>query len=95
MKQWKARSDGGTWSLAELIDEVLPDLYRAVDGSALDSSVVYRFVTEGRRGRWDNAQAFFKTLRGLPIPDQPLLDLDDTDQRHRLDTDTIAPLSRS
>lgn len=84
VEQWKARSDGGTWSLAELIDEVLPDLFRAVDGSALDSSVVYRFVTEGRRGRWDDAQEFFNTLRDRPISDQPLVDLDDTDQRHRL-----------
>lgn len=84
VEQWKARSDGGTWSLAELIDEVLPDLYRAVDGSALDSTAVYRFVTERRRGRWDDADEFFETLRDRPIPDQPLLELNDTDQRHRI-----------
>lgn len=84
VEQWKARSDGGTWSLAELIDEVLPDLYRAVDASALDSSAIYRFVTEGRRGRWGDAQEFFESLRGRSIPAQPLLELGDSEPLHKV-----------
>src|SRR5258706_14906629 len=33
-EQWKARSGGHTWSLAEVIDHVLPDLYCAVETDA-------------------------------------------------------------
>ncbi len=84
VEQWKARSDGGTWSLAELIDEVLPDLFRAVDASALDSPAIYRFVSEGRRGRWGDAQKFFESLRGRPIPAQPLIELEDSESLHRV-----------
>lgn len=50
----------GTWSLKDIVVDVLPDLYRAVD--VTEDSVTYEFVTEGRRGDWADVQAFFDTL---------------------------------
>lgn len=53
----------GTWSLKEVVEEVLPDLYRAV-ASDEAGSVTYEFVTEGRLGRWRAVLSFFETLGG-------------------------------
>jgi hypothetical protein len=49
--QWKTKSDGGPWSLQRVIDEVIPDLYRAVDAHLLDDHSECLFITEGKRGR--------------------------------------------
>ena len=76
VEQWKAKSDAGTWSLNKIIDDVLPDLYRAVNGARLDEEVEYWFVTEGRRGDWEKAQAFFTELDHTP-PQDPFAALDD------------------
>lgn len=62
VEQWKAKSGGGTWSLRKVIDDVLVDLYRAVDHENLCSRDEYRFVTEGRRGLWSEAERFFAEL---------------------------------
>lgn len=59
--QLKVKSRG-TWSLKDVITEVLPDLYRAVDIS--DDNATYEFVTEGRQGRWREALTFFNGLGG-------------------------------
>ena len=59
VEQVKARSDGGAWSLREVIDEVLPDLYRA--NPPANS---YRFITEGKRGGWERTYEFFQSLGG-------------------------------
>lgn len=70
--QWKAKSDQGTWSLQRMIDEVMPDLYLAINDDHLDNTSIYQFITEGHRGRWDAANAFFQGLaRGMP-PAEPL-----------------------
>jgi hypothetical protein len=45
----KADSTPGPWSLADVVRDVLPDLYLAIDDSCYDTS--YRFVTEGHIGR--------------------------------------------
>jgi hypothetical protein len=74
--QIKARSGGGRWSLQELVTEVLPDLYRAVDLAM--PSARYQFVTEGRRGDWREAETFFHSLRDRQPGDGPLGQLDDT-----------------
>lgn len=80
--QWKSKADGGPWSLQRVIDDVIPDLYRAVDEHQLDDNSAYLFITEGRRGRWDTAYNFFQHLsRGMP-PTNPLTDLDGETQ-HR------------
>ena len=62
--QLKARSDESTWSLQEIIREVLPDLYRAVDEA--DPSAEYFFVTEGRQGVWTEAQKLFESFATRP-----------------------------
>ena len=67
--QLKARSDGGTWSLQEVVRDVLPDLCLAVDP---DREAEYHFVTEGRRGDWEKVEAFFRDLPALSPEADPL-----------------------
>ncbi len=75
--QLKARSDEGTWSLREIIEQVLPDLYLATDSGASETD--YQFITEGRMGAWSPVYAFFQSLSGRPAPAGNVLDaLDDT-----------------
>ena len=76
VEQWKAKSDGGAWSLRNVITDVLPDLYRAVDLVAERPETEFRFVTEGHRGRWATAEQFFADLRCSPVSDDPLAALD-------------------
>ncbi|MBI2839444.1 MAG: HEAT repeat domain-containing protein [Acidobacteria bacterium] len=75
VEQWKAKSSQGTWSLVDLVERVLPDLYLAVDDSNLGDLVEYRFVTEGRRGQWTNGMQFFEQLCQM-VPDDGLSALD-------------------
>jgi len=56
VEQWKARSDRGAWSLQKIIQDVIPDLYCAVEENKLDEYSEYRCVTEGHRSRWEEAQ---------------------------------------
>jgi hypothetical protein len=59
--QLKTRSHAGPWSLRDIITDVLPDLYKAVDLQQGDTC--YDFVTEGKMGSWQQAYKFFQTLR--------------------------------
>ncbi len=62
IEQTKARKQR-TWSLSEVINEVLPDLYRAFkEDCRLRPIGEARFVTDGRRGRWKAAENFFRKL---------------------------------
>jgi len=75
--QLKARSDEGTWSLREVVEDVLPDLYLGVDPNAPETE--YRLVTEGRMGRWSEVYSFFQSLKDRPPPQgDPLDSLDST-----------------
>ncbi|MEO8379577.1 MAG: hypothetical protein ABI779_07915 [Acidobacteriota bacterium] len=76
VQQFKTRDGNRTWSLREIVNEVLPDLYLAVPKS-LDQPVRYQFVTNGRMGSWREAQTFFASLADRPIPPGPLARLDD------------------
>jgi hypothetical protein len=76
--QFKARSDHGTWSLNEIIDEVLPDLFKAVPPNPDGDLSEYVFVTEGRDGDISHAKELFRELARDSIPDDPLDALDDT-----------------
>ncbi len=58
--QLKARSDEGTWALQDVIKEVLPDLYLAVE--VADLTAEYHFVTEGTLGDWLDVQTLFTDL---------------------------------
>ncbi len=58
--QFKARGDRRAWSLNQLIDEVLPDLYRASADDGSGGS--YSLVTEGREGALAQALSFFARL---------------------------------
>jgi hypothetical protein len=73
--QLKARSTAGPWSLQELVREVLPDLYLAVDERQPDTE--YQFITEGRRGNWAEVEALFGSLTPTPAAGDVLQALDD------------------
>ena len=78
VEQIKARSGGGPWSLRNVIEDVLPDLFLAVE---VDTSkpAVFRFVTEGRMGAWCTIyEGFFRGLQVRDAPDDPSADLDDS-----------------
>ena len=70
--QLKSRPSERPWSLREIIVDVLPDLYRAVDHNQLDST--YELVTESNMGRWGEAYRFFQSLMGR----EPESQLDDS-----------------
>lgn len=74
--QFKARGDYRTWSLNEIINDALRDLYQAVS-SEPDTSSEYLLITEGREGQIENARVFFRELDRDVIPDDPLGVLDD------------------
>jgi len=73
--QLKTRSGGRTWSLRDVIVDILPDLYKAVELGTDDSA--YDFVTDAEMGRWGEVYAFFGSLRTRPPGDDPLAQLDD------------------
>lgn len=67
VEQLKSRPADRTWSFRNVVEDVLPDLYRAVDFEKPDSR--YRFVTEGRMGRWTQPYAFFRSLHARDCPE--------------------------
>lgn len=78
VEQIKARADGGTWSLREVIEDVLPDLFLAAV-PAPSSTTTFRFVTEGRMGAWNNVYGgFFRNIKNRDATGDPLADLDDS-----------------
>jgi hypothetical protein len=75
--QLKARSDRGTWSLREVVEEVLPDLYLAIESGS--TSADCQFITEGRIGGWSQVYSFFQSLNARPMPSGNILNaLDNT-----------------
>jgi hypothetical protein len=78
--QFKARGDHRTWSLNELLDDALSDLYRAVQPE-LEDCCEYLLVTEGREGRIEEARQFFRSLSRDSVPADPLGTLDDMTRR--------------
>ncbi|HEY3129940.1 MAG TPA: hypothetical protein VGL91_10815 [Acidobacteriota bacterium] len=76
VEQWK--TGGPTWSVRQVIDEVVPNLYLAVLDDDLEAECEYVFVTEGRKGNWRNVDEFLQKMTALPIPPDPLGLLDAT-----------------
>ncbi|NJL27431.1 MAG: hypothetical protein HC897_05820 [Thermoanaerobaculia bacterium] len=63
IEQVKTRQ-AGTWALKEIIDDVLPDLFKAFSDWNLRRPVVSAaFITNGKRGNWKTVESLF---RGLP-----------------------------
>jgi HEAT repeat protein len=78
--QLKTKSDLGTWSLRELVDDVLPDLYKRSD---LETVREFEFITDGRMGKWSQVAARLQELQSLPLPPlgHPVSDaLDDVEE---------------
>lgn len=75
VEQVKARARAKAWSLKEIVETVIPDLYLAAEGDL--STTEFRFVTEGRMGRWADEYDFFRSFRSRPVIDGcPLADLE-------------------
>lgn len=74
--QLKLRSGGGTWSLQEVIKDVLPDLHKAVKLDA--SEPLYQFITNGKRGAWSQVERFFRKLRTQEPGNNPSEKLDNS-----------------
>lgn len=70
IQQWKAKSKGGTWSLAKVVEDVLPDLYLAVADDASNANERYEFISEGTIGDWQHTYEFFRSLPNLPSPSE-------------------------
>ncbi len=81
IEQWKAKSDHGTWSVRQLVADVFPDLYRAVDVNDLNRPCSYRFVTEGRAGKWTELNSFLDKVKNSDVPSDPLKALDDVESK--------------
>lgn len=60
VEQYKTKSGGLTWNTRSLVEQVLPDLLKAVE---VGRPAVYRFVTDGREGRWGHLRRI-STLLG-------------------------------
>lgn len=78
VEQWKARGSRGAWSLQSVIDDVLPDLFLAVRPDYFTREVEFIFKTEGRRGKWSEAETFFQDLRTAVLPGDAPTSLDRT-----------------
>ncbi|MEN9403456.1 MAG: hypothetical protein RL091_2159, partial [Verrucomicrobiota bacterium] len=78
VEQWKAKGDQGTWSLQSVIDDVLPDLFLAVCPDHFTRDVEFIFKTEGRRGKWSEAELFFQGLRAAVLTGDVRAGLDTT-----------------
>jgi hypothetical protein len=76
VEQLKSRSGHGTWSLQEVVTEVFPNLYRAVN--LTQPNTEYCFITEGRTGDWNAAYDFFHSLKQRAQKDDILTCLDDS-----------------
>ena len=67
-----------------LIEDVLRDLYRATESEESALPNEYRFVTEGRRGRWQEAENFFYSLRDALGPSGLLAAVPDSGRVHEI-----------
>jgi len=65
VQQIKSKSDGGPWSYTRYVEEVLPDLYKAVE---CFPGTTFRFVTEGRKGDWQGVEAFLASFHANLYP---------------------------
>lgn len=77
VEQVKTRSDGSTWSLTDIVKEVLPDLYLAARSATKVDR--YLFSTNGRMGRWSKVKEFFDSLATRKVSEgseEPNLDND-------------------
>lgn len=63
VEQYKTRSSGRTWSLRDVISDVMPDLLKAVPHISDEGQISFRFVTDGRKGaRYDDLFRVVETL---------------------------------
>lgn len=74
VEQLKTRSSNGTWSLREIVEDVLPDLYKAIDPEQPNTQ--YHFITDGRIGDCKEVITFFRDLKNRNIKSNIYNDLD-------------------
>lgn len=81
VEQWKSRRTTRPWTIRDIIQDVLPDLFKAVRASEPDTSI-FRFVTEGKCSDWSAARALFQWMNQSELPNDPIAKLDEA-QRGR------------
>jgi hypothetical protein len=79
VEQWKARTTGRSWTLKQIGEKVLPDLYKDRNLDSPDDQTIYVFATEGRPT--EEAQALFNRLRGPVLDGSPFAGLRREDQK--------------
>lgn len=79
VEQVKIRTNGKAWTPGEIADDVLPDLVKAVRA---DNGIPTRFrlVTDGALN-CETLLAFAAQLNAMPVPEDPILALDDRNTR--------------
>ena len=80
VEQYKTRSGNRKWSLKDLIEGVLPNLFLDLDHSRPPGASQYRFVTDGRCSdsiHSPNFQRFLQIFKSIPAPSDILGSLDD------------------
>jgi hypothetical protein len=88
VEQWKARGDARTWSLQSVLNDVWPDLYLAVPSQHAATRDRYIFVTEGRRGRWGQAEKMLDRARNSSMPADPVTVWDHVTKYHFFNNET-------
>jgi hypothetical protein len=89
IEQYKTRGPNRTWSLTDLIEEVLPDLFIAVDPDRFSEVTTYRFVTDGRCGRIHHFQRFLENFTSKTALENPVESLDDTQEYPFFNQDSL------
>lgn len=76
VEQWKSRRSGRKWTIREIIEKVIPDLYKSVKTSDFGKPCTYRFVTEGDCSDWGVAQNLFLWMSKQKNKNNPSCKLD-------------------
>jgi len=64
VQQVKTRRTNKVWSLAEIIDKVIPDFYRAVD---LTKNQTFELIAEGSFGNWQEVYEFLCSFGSMAV----------------------------
>lgn len=82
--QFKIRRGATPWRQGDLIREVLPDLFKAVD----DGAATYVFSTDAAVGL-PEFRAFLCLFRDRPVPDDPAKAMDDVRHGYRIGPERV------
>lgn len=70
IQQYKTRRSG-TWSLRNVLHDILPDLYQAIEDPSPGNNELFEFITDGRQGRWGEFLEFCRELADVSAAQLP------------------------